>query len=316
VTQEIFVPAINGGACAPQTLTYRGELCPITTVSPTATPTVTPTARATVTPTVTPTATPTATPTCALSLPAAPQCPRGSVCVERDRCGQCIGWRCKCVDTKPPDTHGRTGCYRPGWPQTKVVCARGVTNWSGGWSGAFTYVYSSSYGIKSSKDEGTVCWQCVCERAGGSGCFAPDTKIVVKDRGGIDARDIKVGDLILNPKTKTYARVQQVVQGSEKEALELHFDVDGKHHSSKLSFEHVMVTERGYVRAAQIVKGDKLLRSDGFWAPVLSVEKVPARKVINFVLNPSSTSYEDHLVESDGLITGDLWLQNNLKAPK
>ena len=178
VTQEILVPAINGGACAPQTLTYRGELCPITTVSPTATPTAratTPTVTPTVTPTATttPTVTPTATPTCALSLPAAPQCQRGSVCVERDRCGQCIGWRCKCVDTEPPDTHGRTGCYRPGWPQTKVVCARGVTNWSGGWSGAFTYVYSSSYGIKSSKDEGTVCWQCVCERSGGSGCFAP-----------------------------------------------------------------------------------------------------------------------------------------------
>ena len=216
------------------------------------------------------------------------------------------------MDSKPPDTHGRRGCYRPGWPQTNVVCRKGVTNWSGGWAGAFRFVYSSSYGIKSTKDEGTVCWQCVCERSNGSGCFSPDTKILVKDRGEIDARDVKAGDLLHNPKTGGYASVEQVVQGPEKKVVELHFLVGETSRSSKVSFGHIMVTKRGYIRARDVRRGDHLLRADGSWVSVVTITEVPADHVINFVLNPNSRSYEDHLVASDGLVTGDLWLQTNL----
>jgi hypothetical protein len=216
------------------------------------------------------------------------------------------------VDSKPPDTHGRGGCIRPGWPQTNVVCRKGITNWSGGWDGAFRFVYSSSYGIRSTIDEGTVCWQCVCQRAGGSGCFSPDTKILVKDRGEIDARDVKAGDLLLNPRTGGYSRVEQVVQGPEKEVVELRFLVGGTSRASRVSFGHIMVTKRGYVRASDVRRDDQLLRSDGSWVSVSIVKKVPARHVINFVLNSNSRSYEDHVVVSDGLVTGDLWLQTNL----
>ncbi len=123
-----------------------------------------------------------------------------------------------------------------------------------------------------------------------------------------------MGDLLLNPRTEGYSRVEQVVQGPEKEVVEIRFDAPGGSTSSKLSFEHVMVTKRGYIRALDVVKGDELRYRGGSWVSVLEVQKVPAHKVVNFVLNPNSQLYEDHLVESDGLVTGDLWLQNNLKT--
>lgn len=220
-----------------------------------------------------------------------------------------------CFGVAPPDTHGRAGCPRAGWATTNVICAVGLPDWSGGWRDAFAFkfVYSSDYGTQVSYGtDGSACHSCVCARARGSGCFDPETKLSVKDRGEVEAREIKAGDLLLNPKTQQYSKVENIIEGPEKELYLLTFNVDGVERSTKLSAEHVLVTERGYVRTKDIVGSDKLLLENGKFIPLGSIAKVPASKVVNFIVNSDSNVPDQHLIVSDGIVTGDLWLQNNL----
>ncbi len=154
---------------------------------------------------------------------------------------------------------------------------------------------------------------CSCQRYGG-GCFDPETLIELSDHSLVSAKAIKAGDQIYFPETQSSALVEQVIEGSEEEPLVvLNYRINQELIVSKLSKKHVVKTSTGLKRAQDLTLSDALIQKSGESVKIESISEEKATKVINFVLNSDSVKLQDHLIISDQIITGDLWLQNNLE---
>lgn len=154
---------------------------------------------------------------------------------------------------------------------------------------------------------------CSCQRYGG-GCFDPETLIELSDHSIVLAKEIKAGDQIYFPESQSSAVVEQVIEGSEEEPLVvLSYRVNQELIISKLSKKHVVKTTSGLKRAQNLNLSDRLIQKNGEALKIENISEEKGAKVINFVLNSNSAKLQDHLIISDQIITGDLWLQNNLE---
>lgn len=150
----------------------------------------------------------------------------------------------------------------------------------------------------------------------GCGCFAADTKIMMGDRTERAASEIRVGDLVWNPKLERPQAVKRVVRGPELVPM-FSLTIDG----SKLLVTggHPFLTQRGLQPAHKLAAGDRIM--DGASVSVVeAVEVQPADKanppvVWNFELEGGSSPSE-HYVLANGVMTGDLYLQESLAGSK
>jgi len=74
-------------------------------------------------------------------------------------------------------------------------------------------------------------------------------------------------------------------------------------------------------RADQLKVGDRVLGEDGKYYKLTVARTLPVKEgqnVFNIKLDTDSTNPDDHMVVADGIVTGDLWLQEQLgkKAAK
>ena len=68
-------------------------------------------------------------------------------------------------------------------------------------------------------------------------------------------------------------------------------------------------------RAMDMQVGDFVLAADGQYHRVSLVQQLPAKAdqvVVNLMLDTESTQDKDHMIEADGVVTGDLYLQLRL----
>jgi len=72
-------------------------------------------------------------------------------------------------------------------------------------------------------------------------------------------------------------------------------------------------------RADQLKVGDRVLGEDGKYYKLTVARTLPVKEgqhVFNIKLDTDSTNPDDHMVVADGIVTGDLWLQEQLGKTK
>jgi hypothetical protein len=144
------------------------------------------------------------------------------------------------------------------------------------------------------------------------GCFDESTHIRMAD--GTDKRitDLKKGDQVFNPATGRPATISKLVAGPEFKPL-LHVSVDGR--LVKVTQTHPFMTRKGWVQARHLKKGDEVRTARNGYLPVSQMEwGETGRLVVNLALEGSADQPELHYVLADGVVTGDLVIQNLLEA--
>jgi len=147
----------------------------------------------------------------------------------------------------------------------------------------------------------------------GWGCFSADTEITLADLTTKKASQIRSGDWLWNPIRRSPARVKKVVAGPEKKPM---MEIVGSDFRLKVTETHPFPTENEILQAKDLRPGDSVLGNGG---RLLTIERVGRfflssdDRVWNFELEESSGSWEDHVVLANGIMTGDLVLQNKLE---
>lgn len=166
------------------------------------------------------------------------------------------------------------------------------------------------------------------------GCFDPNTNIVMGDKSTKMAVDIKEGDLVWNPLAEQAARVTKRVAGPEELAM-IEFGYGDK--LVKVTQDHPVVVQKLAINASllsdtlnmssaytvkqarDLSKDDLILASDGQYHRIDVLRQLPLKAnqaVINFELESSSNDIRDHAVVANGIISGDLAVQNTLTKDK
>lgn len=166
------------------------------------------------------------------------------------------------------------------------------------------------------------------------GCFDPFTKILMADKSTKMAVDVKEGDLVWNPLAERAARVTKRVAGPEEIAM-VEFGYGDK--LIKVTQDHPVVVQKLNVNASLLTgapdmstaftvkqardlsKDDLVLGSDSQYHRIDVLRQLPLRPnqaVINFELEASSSDIRDHAVVANGIISGDLTVQNSLNKDK
>ncbi|RZA27048.1 MAG: hypothetical protein EOP10_01545 [Proteobacteria bacterium] len=147
----------------------------------------------------------------------------------------------------------------------------------------------------------------------GCGCFEEKTQIQMADGSSKLAADIRAGDLVFNPKTGRGQMIRKVIAGPERWPL-LEVKAGGK--SVTVTGEHPFLTTTGLKPAYKLTSADTLIEGDAQTQVEAVITEVRALDAIapevwNFELVGSSDP-DDHYVLANGVMTGDLYLQQKL----
>ncbi len=148
------------------------------------------------------------------------------------------------------------------------------------------------------------------------GCFDYDTQIRMADGTEKAIHLLKDGDRVYNPIRKEAMAIKRVIAGPEKFPLLVIQTGSGE---VKVTRAHPMITKEGLKRADAIQVGDQIAAQSGTWEAVnaVSVEADrPRQTVWNFVIDTASQDPSDHAILANGVITGDLYLQEYLAHRK
>lgn len=180
---------------------------------------------------------------------------------------------------------------------------------------------------------------CGCGRNNDDGCFPPGVAISMADGSSKLVEDVVAGDLIWNPVQKRAVKVLQIVEGPEKRPLvKITTDSTSLTTSQEHPIRVASPAEGGFVQVstlshdppnqgalwsvqqARAVKvGDRIELSSGETSRVTSVSEVPAEEglyVINFVLEGTADDEDARMLVADGVVTGDLVVQQRLARQK
>lgn len=149
------------------------------------------------------------------------------------------------------------------------------------------------------------------------GCVTGETSIRFADGKDRPAYGVREGDLLWNPVRRKAQRVKRWLTGPE--ALPL-VEVGLGKDKVRVTSKHPFFVEREgktvVVGGAELKKTDKLLGPDELYHPISSLETLhlgARQKVYNFELETLSEDPKDHMLSANGIVTGDLWLQEKLE---
>jgi hypothetical protein len=140
-----------------------------------------------------------------------------------------------------------------------------------------------------------------------NGCFAKGTKIGVTKELGVPVENLRAGMPVYLADGR-FAKIKRVVAGPEAKAMITFETAAGK---ITVTSEHPLVTNKGVRLAQDIAIGEELKTAGGKFAAIKSIgTKMYKDLVYNFELDGAVEA--DHLVVAEGLVSGDLYLQNKL----
>jgi hypothetical protein len=144
------------------------------------------------------------------------------------------------------------------------------------------------------------------------GCFDENTRIRMADGTDRQITLLKKGEFVFNPVTGQPARIVKLVIGPEDKPL-IQVRVDGR--LVKVTATHPFMTKRGWVQAKVLRKGDEILMPGRLFLPVTDVELgETGRTVVNVALEGGADESDRHYLLADGVVTGDLVIQNMIEA--
>ena len=145
----------------------------------------------------------------------------------------------------------------------------------------------------------------------GGGCFAEDTAITMADGTIKKIQDLKPGDLVWNPLVNGPSKIHKGVKGSEKHPI---FTFKVGESTIKVTRTHPMLTQRGVLKAMEVSKDDLLMTSTGEFKKITLIDTYNTDKdVYNLHLVSMSGEDVEGGIVAEGIITGDLDMQNKLK---
>ncbi len=148
------------------------------------------------------------------------------------------------------------------------------------------------------------------------GCFDASTKIRMADGTDKEIKLLEEQDRILNPITQKSVAIKRVTRGPEKHPLLSIQTADGL---VKVTSKHPFLSVAGLKQADELLVGDKIIDSKGNLQSILSIQKgqeAPQEWVWNFELDTESKEASDHAILANGIVTGDLYLQEHLARQK
>lgn len=132
----------------------------------------------------------------------------------------------------------------------------------------------------------------------------------------VAVEDIRVGDMIVSPQTGQSSRIASVIEGPEPLPL-IHIIAGDL--SVRVTEAHIVLTQEGLKRARDLTTHDSIMDEKGAYHPIDRLERIPpeiGQRVINFVVDGFVPEVNKHLLVSDGIVTGDLYLQNNFESER
>ena len=146
------------------------------------------------------------------------------------------------------------------------------------------------------------------------GCFDENTMITMVDKSLKKISEIQTGDVVYNPVTNKGVPVMYVSKGPEDKAM-LRIHSGGK--KVLVTSKHPFPTERGILPAFRLIKGDVLI-GDGSATPIEKIEVVESKDkpVVYNLMLAGKSELKDHMLIGNGMVTGDLWIQNRLEQSR
>jgi hypothetical protein len=146
------------------------------------------------------------------------------------------------------------------------------------------------------------------------GCFEYHTPIRMADGTDREINEIKIGDMVWNPLTKKGYKVERTTNGPEREKLVV---IKSGDLALRVTTKHPVPTRRGIKQAIDITTDDEIQDKDGNWKKISQIRRESARlPVINLFLATQSNDPADHAVLADGVVAGDLFLQEQIEAER
>ena len=164
------------------------------------------------------------------------------------------------------------------------------------------------------------------------GCFTPETRILMSDGSRRAITELRAGDLVWNPVRGRAMEIGAMIAGPESKPLR---EIESGGHAVRVTEGHPMLVLGGIEasdnksdsalggkgkpvarKAQDVVVGDMMLGADGEFYPVTAVRVLPVeagQKVWNLRLLTESQLLEDHVIDADGVPTGDLAVQGWLE---
>ena len=142
---------------------------------------------------------------------------------------------------------------------------------------------------------------------------------------------LKKGDLVWNPVRRRAMRIEWMMVGPEAKPM---YEIESNGSSVRVTDGHPMLVlasieaasgseaallgGRGKaqaMKAQDVAVGDMMLGSDGEFHPVTAVRVLPVeagQQVWNLKLVTDSNELEDHVIDAEGIPTGDITVQQRL----
>jgi hypothetical protein len=140
------------------------------------------------------------------------------------------------------------------------------------------------------------------------GCFAKGTNINVTRVHTVPVEKLHPGAVVYLADGRA-AKVKRIIAGPESQPM-ITFEAEGGRKVTVTS-EHPMATSKGVRLAKDISIGDKLKAGHGKFVAITSIGTKEYKDLVyNFELEGAAET--DHLVIAEGLVSGDLYLQNKL----
>lgn len=168
-----------------------------------------------------------------------------------------------------------------------------------------TSAKTCSIAFVTKNDAGFVC-------RNNDGCFDEKTMIRMADGSDRLVTELRMGEYVYNPVTKKPAKITKLTIGPEFKPL-LNITIGTS--TVRVTDSHPFMTERGWVAAKNLRKTDRVLAHGGKFVAVDKVEiGQSGRTVANLALEGPAHQEELHYVLADGIVTGDLIIQNMLES--
>jgi hypothetical protein len=145
------------------------------------------------------------------------------------------------------------------------------------------------------------------------GCFAAGTLITLADGRQQPIEYLMRSQKILNPLTGAANDVIAVTKGPEAKPL---FNVTVGASKVTVTENHPFLTEAGLKTAKELTTDDKIIDVDGSYDAVSALQTVaPAQDTVvyNLKLAVTSSDPKDHMILANGIVAGDLFIQEQLE---
>lgn len=146
------------------------------------------------------------------------------------------------------------------------------------------------------------------------GCFEENIRIRMADGTDKLIKELSIGDRVWNPILKRGMPLRNVVRGPEYQGLYL---VQIGEKELRVTRDHPFMSQLGLIGAKDLQAGDLVRGTDDTWQKVKHVKQEapnPHTTVWNIELDAAEENEAHHMVLADGVVTGDLYLQNRITS--